>query len=141
MSNQIGQIWDDNHVQFSRLLAEISAVADLTVEQIDAVAESMDLDSSEVHTLFVRAEHEFEALKEKQLNSKGKDVNVKQMKVNGFVVKANTDSDDHLTLTVEHEDKSKIQPMDWDAFDEDHEWGERFTTSKIEDDYNQSQQS
>lgn len=72
MDNENGQAWDDN-VQFTRLLAEVAAVADLTVEQIDAVAESMDLEASEVHTLFVRAEHEFEALKDKEMNLEDND--------------------------------------------------------------------
>lgn len=69
MNTQTNDIWQDNPIQFARLLAEIAAVADLSTEQLEAVAESMDLDTSEVHTLFVRAENEFERLKQSTFNS------------------------------------------------------------------------
>ncbi|KZX80739.1 hypothetical protein A3715_37020 [Oleiphilus sp. HI0009] len=124
-------------MQFARLLSEISAAADLSNEQIDMIAESMDLDPSEVHELFIRAENEFEALKTTVLNSHIKDVSVKTLNVNGFVIKANTDFDDHLTLTVAHNDSSGVIPMNWDAYDADVEWGERFTTDSIEKEFSE----
>lgn len=56
-------VWDDNHTQFTRLLAEIAAVADLSAEQIQAIADSTSLEPHEVHELFIRAEREFELIK------------------------------------------------------------------------------
>lgn len=54
--------WEDDGIQFPRLLSEISAVADLSTEQIAAIAESMDLEPAELHTLFARAEQAWELI-------------------------------------------------------------------------------
>ena len=55
MSNQKEQIWDD-HVQFARLLNALGAIANVSVEQIGAVAEFMCLSPAEVQALFLSAE-------------------------------------------------------------------------------------
>lgn len=67
MANQNGapatgrHVWDNNEVQFARLLAEIMA----TQETLDvpALAESMDLPIDRVHELFDRADVAWEAAK------------------------------------------------------------------------------
>lgn len=55
--------WNNNRVQFPRLLAEINAVG-LTVVQEAGICESMDLDAEHVRELFQRAEDVFEELKD-----------------------------------------------------------------------------
>ena len=54
--------WNNNELQFARLLSEIQAMG-ITTEEIDTLGESMDLEPSEVHELFIRAEKIFEAAK------------------------------------------------------------------------------
>jgi len=54
--------WDDNEIQFTRLLAEVNAV--LTSEQVTELAASMDLSEMLVRSLFVRAELAFDRLKD-----------------------------------------------------------------------------
>lgn len=66
--NTNNHVWTENRIQFPRLLSEIGAVADLSTEQMEAIAISMDLDTAEVHSLFVRAEQEYESLKLDQPN-------------------------------------------------------------------------
>lgn len=53
--------WEDNSIQFPRLLAEILA----TQENLDinALCESMDLERDEVWALFSRAQEEWERIK------------------------------------------------------------------------------
>lgn len=58
-----GKIWDDDIIQFTRLLAEISYLG-LSREDTDALCESMDLEPGELESLFVRAEKRFELIKE-----------------------------------------------------------------------------
>jgi hypothetical protein len=54
-------VWDDNEVQFTRLLAEVYGV--ITPEQIGDLARSMDLSEKDVRVLFARAEILFERIK------------------------------------------------------------------------------
>ena len=54
--------WDNNELQFARLLAELVA-AGLQQETVDGAAASMDLEPSEVQELLWRAERVFEAAK------------------------------------------------------------------------------
>ncbi len=54
-------VWDDNSIQFVRLLSEVHAVIDN--ETIQKIADSMDLPLARVRELFQRADHEFERLK------------------------------------------------------------------------------
>jgi hypothetical protein len=53
--------WEDNGVQFSRLLAEISATQDTL--DLEALAESMDLEVAQVNELFDRAQVRWEEAK------------------------------------------------------------------------------
>lgn len=53
-------MWDNNTVQFARLIAEINATQDLDLE---ALAVSMDLDISDVIELFDRADEAWENTK------------------------------------------------------------------------------
>jgi hypothetical protein len=55
--------WEDNSIQFPRLLAEIKAVG-LTAKQVADLCKSMDISSNDLHELLDRAEEEFERLKE-----------------------------------------------------------------------------
>ncbi len=57
--------WDDNYIQFCRLLAEIRAVS-LTTEQYDQLQESMDLGYEDIDEVFDRAQLEWERAKKGQ---------------------------------------------------------------------------
>lgn len=56
------QKWDNNFIQFPRLLAEINACG-LNKSQMKFLRESMDLSNEEIESLLFRAEVEFEHLK------------------------------------------------------------------------------
>lgn len=66
--------WNDNSIQFPRLLAEIAAIG-LSREDKDALCASMDLEPAELEELFVRAEKEFEQMKA-QIQAHGKIIKV-----------------------------------------------------------------
>jgi hypothetical protein len=55
--------WQENHIQFPRLLAELRAVG-LTDEQYAGLAESMDLDRDSIDELLERAEDSWQRIKE-----------------------------------------------------------------------------
>jgi hypothetical protein len=55
--------WEDNSIQFPRLLSEICATVDFTKEQMDELCESMDLEISDIDELFDRANDEWERIK------------------------------------------------------------------------------
>lgn len=57
------QVWEDNRIQFPRLISEIMATQFLDLEQL---AESMDLTIDEVNELFDRASEEWESIKAKK---------------------------------------------------------------------------
>lgn len=57
------QVWNDNHIQFPRLIAEIMATQDLDLE---CLAESMDLTVDDVNELFDRASEEWGSIKAKK---------------------------------------------------------------------------
>jgi hypothetical protein len=56
------KLWGNDEIQFTRLLAEIYAVSDQ--EMIEELGISMDLESHEVHELFIRATKKWEFIKE-----------------------------------------------------------------------------
>lgn len=64
--NSPAETWEDDAVQFPRLLAEVNAVID--IDTICIVAENMDLTTDEVQTLFDRAEKAWEIIKASRKN-------------------------------------------------------------------------
>ena len=63
MVTPMKDLWNDNSIQFPRLLAEILA----TQENLDmeALSESMGLEIARIEELFERADTEFEKIKAK----------------------------------------------------------------------------
>ena len=55
-------VWEDNTIQFTRLLAEINATG-LTTEQYQQICDSTDLGVMDIDELLERAEKEFEEIK------------------------------------------------------------------------------
>lgn len=62
--------WDDDLIQFTRLVAEFSMAADERSISLDDVLESMDLELSELYELFARAEQAFEKIKSGEVQAK-----------------------------------------------------------------------
>jgi len=56
--------WEDNSIQFPRLIEEAQAAGAFTKEVINDMAESMDLQTHEVHELLERARVKWEKIKE-----------------------------------------------------------------------------
>ena len=54
--------WNNNNIQFPRLLSEIFAVG-LTNEQMDQLCDSMNLTIDDIDELFHRAQSEFDQLR------------------------------------------------------------------------------
>lgn len=61
MANQQNKLWDNNLIQFARLLSEINATQDSI--DFDALCESMNLEREEVNELFDRANDVWEKAK------------------------------------------------------------------------------
>ena len=61
--------WNDDAIQFPRLLAEIHSIG-LSKEQIDLLAAAMDLDQSNIYDLLDRATEAFDAIKAASLEVK-----------------------------------------------------------------------
>lgn len=55
--------WNDNSIQFPRLIAEAEAAGAFKPSIIKAMAESMDLERVEVIELIDRAQHEWDKIK------------------------------------------------------------------------------
>lgn len=55
--------WLDNSIQFPRLIAEADEAGAFTREVIEGMAESMDLETSEVCELIERAQHKWDEIK------------------------------------------------------------------------------
>jgi len=55
--------WEDNYIQFPRLLAEIRGL-DIPLVEMEKLYQSMDLEAEEVEALFDRAEVEWIRIKE-----------------------------------------------------------------------------
>lgn len=58
--------WLNDNIQFTRLLAEISALG-LSQEDKEAICASMDLEPDELESLFIRAEKQWEEIKRREL--------------------------------------------------------------------------
>ena len=68
------ELWDVNSVQFPRLISEICACVEITPDDWEYIAKSMDLDISDVDELVDRAQQEWEAIKNRHcppVKSKG----------------------------------------------------------------------
>ena len=50
------KLWENDAVQFKRLLAEIRSVVDFSKEQMEALCESMDLTSADIEEVLDRAD-------------------------------------------------------------------------------------
>lgn len=61
--------WDDDAIQFPRLIAEINATQDI---KLGVLMESMDLSSDEVNELFDRADTMWEKIKEASSTATGR---------------------------------------------------------------------
>lgn len=64
------RIWQDDSVQFPRLLAEIWAADAISAMNMAALSSSMDLPIERIEELFVRAERAYEAMKPKKESEK-----------------------------------------------------------------------
>ena len=60
--------WDNNYVQFARLIAEINATFPISFDEWEGLKESMDLNDAELNDLFERATEVFETAKKKMLD-------------------------------------------------------------------------
>lgn len=56
-------LWNDNSIQFPRLLAEIAATCDIPITQQRELCESMDITLEELDELFERAQDAWERIK------------------------------------------------------------------------------
>lgn len=56
--------WDDNSIQFPRLICEINACVDIRGKDWQTLCESMDLQEEDVEELFDRANDEWEKIKQ-----------------------------------------------------------------------------
>ena len=56
--------WDNNNVQFMRLLAEINSNIVFTAEMVNSLCTSMDISEAELWELFDRATKSFDKYKE-----------------------------------------------------------------------------
>lgn len=63
MNDGLNSRWEDNGIQFPRLLAEIRA-AGLTAGQYALLKESMDLSKKEIDSVLERAEKAWESIKD-----------------------------------------------------------------------------
>jgi hypothetical protein len=59
----MSDLWNDDLLQFTRLLEELQAAGALNVEVIATVAESMDLEPKQVHELLERAQVLYDGFK------------------------------------------------------------------------------
>lgn len=63
-------VWEDDLIQFTRLVAEMSMAAESENISLDDVLESMDLELPELYELFGRAERAFEKIKAGEVQQK-----------------------------------------------------------------------
>lgn len=60
--------WNNNAIQFPRLIAELESAGIFSIENVEKVAEEMDLDVSEVYSLVSRAQAEWDEIKSNTFN-------------------------------------------------------------------------
>lgn len=91
-------VWEDDSVQFTRLVAEFGMAAQNESVSLQEVAASMDLDMPEIYTLFARAETAFEAMKTRAYQPKAADAAIDSVIIVVFSEKADS-SDDGFSHT------------------------------------------
>ena len=64
MAKKKKTLWDNDNVQFTRLLAEVF-MAGVTPQQLNDLSASMDLSKAEILEIFCRAQAAFDKLKAK----------------------------------------------------------------------------
>jgi len=57
---------------------------------------------------------------------------MKTIQLNGYTIKASSDVDGHLTLTVDHEDESQVNDTGCDCSLHENQFAVRLTTEAIE---------
>lgn len=63
-----------------------------------------------------------------------------RVSLQGWNVELHADGDGHLNVYIDHDDKSGVIDCDVDGMsDNDEQWATRFTTVRIEDDYDKAQ--
>lgn len=62
--------WENNNIQFPRLIAEMEIAGLFRHRNVCIVAESMDLDCEEIYEIIERAQKEWDKIKSKTLKSK-----------------------------------------------------------------------
>ena len=60
-------LWDNDEIQFARLIAEAEAAGAFSYNVLEDMAESMDLSSTEVATLIDRAQSKFDKVKNQMI--------------------------------------------------------------------------
>ena len=74
-----------------------------------------------------------ESIKELREEINERESIMSELKINEWSVKATTDADGHLTLTIAHDDGSLVADTGCDVDIDGIQWGGRFTTKTIED--------
>jgi len=63
---------------------------------------------------------------------------MKQIEIDGWVVKATTDDDGHLIVSVDHSNDTEVFDTGMDVSQDDNQWAGRFSTDEIEERYMES---
>ncbi len=62
--------WENNSIQFPRLIAEINGIVDISKKEWRSLCESMDLTSDEVEELFERAQIQWQKIKKHSIKGR-----------------------------------------------------------------------
>jgi len=62
---QLNPLWDDDELQFARLLAEAELSGAFTIEVVQDLQTSMDLNEDDIHELLERAQQTWDDAKER----------------------------------------------------------------------------
>lgn len=60
---KIYSLWDDNSIQFPRLISEAEAAGLFTLENLESIGAEMDLDAEDICELIDRAQHKWDNVK------------------------------------------------------------------------------
>ena len=64
LPSQENPLWENNEIQFARLLEEVAANVDITGDEVVSMQQSMDLSDEDFNELWDRAHRVWEAAKE-----------------------------------------------------------------------------